>query len=84
MRHAVLIAACAAWALTAIPAMAAESTAPMTPEMASKREMVQRQQDQRITNDKRKAAAEALKAERARVYKAHQEISGSETAPAQK
>jgi hypothetical protein len=51
---------------------AADEAVPLTPEMAAKREMIQRQQDQRITHEKRKAAAEALKAERAKVYKAKQ------------
>jgi outer membrane murein-binding lipoprotein Lpp len=48
----------------------AEQAAPMTPELAAKKEMVRKQQEQRLTNDKRKAAAEALKAERVKVYKA--------------
>lgn len=47
--------------------------APMTPEMAAKREMVRKQQEQRITPEKKKAAVEALKAERLKVYKAKQE-----------
>jgi len=46
--------------------------APMTPELAAKREMVRKQQEQRITPEKRKAAAEALKAERLKVHKARQ------------
>jgi hypothetical protein len=44
----------------------------MTPELAAKKEMVRKQQEQRITPEKRKAAAESLKAERLRVYKAKQ------------
>jgi hypothetical protein len=52
-------------------AVAGEST-PMTPELAAKREMVRKQQEQRITPAKRKAAAEALKAERIKVHKAKQ------------
>lgn len=43
---------------------------PMTPELASKREMVRQQQEQRVTPEKRKAAAQALKAERLKVLKA--------------
>lgn len=50
----------------------AAPAAPLTPEMAAKREMVRKQQEQRITPEKRKAAAEALKAERIKVYKAKQ------------
>jgi hypothetical protein len=45
---------------------------PMTPELAAKREMVRKQHKQRITNEERKTAAEALKAERLKVYKAKQ------------
>jgi hypothetical protein len=48
----------------------AEGTGPMTPELAAKREMVRKQQDQRITPEQRAQAAEALKAERLKVYKA--------------
>lgn len=50
----------------------AANTAPMTPELAAKREMVRKQQLQRVTNEQRKAAAEALKAERVKVHKARQ------------
>ena len=46
--------------------------APMKPELAAKREMVRKQQEQRITPEKRKAASEALKAERVKVYQAKQ------------
>lgn len=46
--------------------------APMSPELAAKKEMVRKQQEQRITPEKRKAAAEALKAERLKIYKARQ------------
>jgi len=59
-------------------AFAAEK-APMTPELAAKRENVRKQQEQRITPEKRKAAAEALKAERLKVYKAKQAL--QQTAP---
>ena len=52
-------------------ALAADS-APMTPELAAKKETVRKQHDQRITPEKRKAAAEALKAERLKIYKARQ------------
>lgn len=50
----------------------AGENAPLTPELAAKREMVRKQQSQRITPEKRKAAAEALKAERLKIYKAKQ------------
>jgi hypothetical protein len=44
--------------------------APMTPELAAKREVVRKQEEQRVTPEKRKAAAEALKAERLKVHQA--------------
>jgi hypothetical protein len=47
--------------------------APLTPELAAKREMVRKQEEQRVTPQKRKAAADNLKAERTKVYKAKQE-----------
>jgi hypothetical protein len=48
----------------------ADDSAPLTPELAAKKEMVRKQQEQKITPEKRKAAADALKAERIKVYKA--------------
>lgn len=45
---------------------------PMTPELAAKREMVRKQEEQRVTPEKKKAAAEALKAERLKVYQARE------------
>lgn len=50
----------------------ASNGAPMKPELAAKKEMVRKQQEQRITPEKRKAAAEGLKAERVKIYKAKQ------------
>jgi len=44
--------------------------APMTPELAAKREVVRKQEKQRVTPEERKAATEALKAERLRVHQA--------------
>jgi hypothetical protein len=55
----------------------AADSAPMTPEYAAKKENHRKQQEQRITNDKRKSAAEALKAERLKVYKAKQHVKHS-------
>lgn len=46
--------------------------APLTPELAARKEMVRKQQEQRITPEKRKAAVEALKAERLKINKARQ------------
>jgi hypothetical protein len=46
--------------------------APMKPEQAAKREMVRKQEEQRVTPEKRKAAADNLKAERTKVYQAKQ------------
>jgi hypothetical protein len=51
------------------PALAADKT-PQTPELAAKREVVRKQQRQRITNQQRKTAAEALKAERLKIHNA--------------
>lgn len=48
-----------------------------SPELAAKKEMVRKQQEQRITNEKRKAAADNLKAERLRVYKAKEAVKQS-------
>ena len=57
-------------------AFAADS-APMTPELAAKKEMVRKQAEQRITPEKRRAAAEALKAERLKVHQARQAVQQS-------
>jgi hypothetical protein len=62
--------------LASVSALAANK-APLTPEMAAKREMVRKQQGQRITNEQRKAAAEALKAERLKIYNAKHGIQQS-------
>ncbi|MGE0918624.1 hypothetical protein [Trichlorobacter lovleyi] len=43
---------------------------PMKPELAAKKEMVRKQHEQRITPEKRKAAADVLKAQRKKVYDA--------------
>lgn len=59
--------------MTVLPARGlalAADGAPMTPELAAKREMVRKREEQRITPQKRQAAAEALKAERLKVYNA--------------
>ena len=64
--------------LSAGAAFAAKAGA-ASPELATKKEMVRQQQAQRITQDKRQAAAEALKAERTRVYNAKQ--AGKKAAP---
>lgn len=48
--------------------------APMTPENAAKRENYRKQKEQLITQPQRKAAADALKAERMKVYKAKQAV----------
>ena len=52
-------------------ACAADSV-PMTPEYAAKKENFRKQHEQRITPEKRKAAADNLKAERLKVYQAKQ------------
>lgn len=56
----------------------------MSPDLAAKSEMVRKQQDQRITPEKRKSAAEALKAERFRVYQAKQAVKESTKSPKDK
>jgi hypothetical protein len=52
----------------------------MRPELAAKKKMVRKQQEQRVTPEKRRAAADALKAERLRVHKAKQSV--NQPAPA--
>jgi hypothetical protein len=61
----------------------AEDAQPLTPELAAKREMVRKQQDQRITPEKRKAAAEALKAERLKIHQAQQDLGIAPATPQQ-
>lgn len=56
--------------------------APLKPELAAKREMVRSQQEQRVTHEKRTAAAQALKSERLKIYQARQ-ASGKQTQPPQ-
>lgn len=50
---------------------------PMKPELAAKKEMVRKQHEQRVTDTQRKTAAGSLKAERAKVYKAKQQVKQS-------
>lgn len=45
---------------------------PMKPELAAKREKVRQQQEQRVTKEKRQVATDGLKAERAKIFNAHQ------------
>jgi aspartate-semialdehyde dehydrogenase len=45
----------------------------MKPELAAKKENHRKQEEQRITKEKRKVAVDALKAERLKIYKAKQE-----------
>lgn len=56
-------------ALACGPALAQEKP-PMTPELAAKKQMVTRQEAQRITPEQRKAAAAALKQQRLKVHEA--------------
>ena len=51
-----------------------------TPALDAKRENFRKQDEQRITQDKRKAAAEALKAQRLKVYNAKQAVKQSQPA----
>jgi len=48
--------------------------AQMSPKLAAKKEMVRKQQEQRVTPEKRKAAADALKEERRKVYNAKKAV----------
>lgn len=50
----------------------ADNNQPMTPELAAKKEMVRKQRDQRIDHKQKQTAADALKAERMKIYKAKQ------------
>lgn len=52
---------------------------PMTPEVAAKKENFRKQNEQRVTDKQRKTAAENLKAERLKVYKAKQLMKKSNT-----
>lgn len=47
---------------------------PASAELAAKREMVRKQQEQRVTQAQRKAGAKALQAERKKVYDAKQSV----------
>lgn len=55
----------------------AADSSPMTPEYAARKENFRKQNAQRITNKQRKSAAESLKTERMRVYKAKQDAKHS-------
>ncbi|OGW34367.1 MAG: hypothetical protein A2X58_02340 [Nitrospirae bacterium GWC2_56_14] len=57
--------------LTSLLAIAAQNK-PMKPELAAKKEMIRTQREQRPTDNQRRSAAEKLKAERLKVYKAKQ------------
>ena len=68
--------------LAGLPTFSAATTT-LTPALAAKKEMVRNQRDQRITDEKRKAAAAALKAERIKVHRARletQQVAPSATA----
>jgi hypothetical protein len=47
---------------------------PMKPELAAKKEMIRKQHEQRITPAKRKVAADTLKEERLKIYRAKQAV----------
>jgi hypothetical protein len=53
---------------------AAKEGAPMTPDLTAKRENFRKQHEQRITPEKRKSAADALKAERLKVFRAKRAV----------
>ncbi len=66
---------------TVLPAHASQP--PLTPELAAKQENYRKQKaQQHITQDQRKAAAEALKAERIKVHQARQAVKNHKPAPA--
>ncbi len=52
---------------------------PLTPELAAKKEMVRKQREQRVTPTQRKTAAEALKAERLKIYNAKKAVQKTNT-----
>ena len=58
----------------------AGGTTPMKPEAAAKRENFDKQHEQRVTPEKRKAAIEALKAERLRLHQAKEAAKQSQPA----
>lgn len=60
-------------ALACGPALAQEKQ-PMTPELAAKKQVVTKQESQRVTQEQRKAAAEALKQERLKVHDARKQF----------
>lgn len=49
----------------------------MTPEMAAKVENHRKQEEQRVTHQKRTSAADSLKSERLKIYKAKQQKHGN-------
>jgi hypothetical protein len=59
--------------------VAAADNAPLTPEYAAKKENFRKQKEQQITPEKKKAAAENLKAERLKVYNAKQAKQGQQS-----
>lgn len=61
----------------------AEEEKPLKPEAAAKKENHRKQKEQLITPEKRKAAAEALKAERLKLHKAKQDAAQSQPAAAE-
>ena len=67
--------------VTANSAVCDAKTVAMTPELAAKKEMVSKQQEQRITDPKRKTAAAAHKAERLKIYDARQDALKAAPAP---
>ena len=63
--------------LSLVGGAAFAASAPLTPERAAQREVTRKQQEQRVTDKERKAAAEALKAERVKVHQARQAAQGT-------
>lgn len=56
----------------------AEGKPPMTPERAATVERIKKQKEQIPTHEKKKAAADSLKAERLKIYKAKKEAEAAE------
>lgn len=72
--RAVIVVVAALLSLAGGTAFAGKEPIPLTPELAAKKENHRKQNEQRITQEQRKAAAEALKAERLKVYKAKEAV----------
>lgn len=58
--------------------VSADNQRTMSPELAAKKETVRKQHEQRVTHQQKQTAANALKAERLKVYQAKQAVKKSQ------